>query len=661
MWANSPAWRRSRRALAIFAALSGLGVLIPATASAAITASTVTAPANDSSFFVSTSQATSSATAFTVTGTVSGSGAVDIVCVDINSGTAAMLASDVTPSGGSFSVPVSDQTWYSVVSSASDPCVLRAMPTGVSGDNLAAGSSTPFAGPIIAPELELIHGTGSSTYNFYDTLYDIGGGGTTGAMWFDSAGACGLDNSWLFTNTASLPESNAMFSCDGAIFSPYQPSGSGAYTPDEISVDGQSGAVADSFSNSSSLAGYLAPTFSYSYTNGAATIQDNEPVMLCASSCAPGLPSSWKAAGVTLQRTWQTTNNGLVATQTDVFSSTDGQAHTVTVLEDDELGENTTDPVAADFPGTSGFQAYTPGNSIAPQPGSGTIYLKDDKNTPDSGDPTGQWPQGAIVYTKAPTAPMVVTYWSLNSYPEFYMPYTLQSPAGGTAALRFAYVQDFALTDVKTLAQQALANFDPALTLSSPGNNSTSSSPIVAVAGTASSVAGIKSVTVNAAAATLGSAGAYSANLTLPVGANTITVVATDADGLTSTQTASVTVAKQTLSGLGTKLTNRTDRKPPFVYKLHGTLPLPAGITAAQGCSGTVKLTVRRGHRTVLTKTATLTPACAWSARLRLTKHQLMPRKHSRKHGKLTITARFAGNADLNPFTAKPLTVRYGH
>lgn len=657
MGAHLPARRHSRRALAIFAALSGVGAVIPGTASATVTGSTITSPANDTAFFVSTSQDTSGATAFTVSGTVTGSGAIDVVCVDINSGNAAVLASNVTPSSGAFSIPVSDQTIYAAVSSAPDPCVLRAMPTGVSGNGLVAGSSTPFAGPTVAPELEIVRGTGSATYNFFDTLYDLGGGGTTGAMWFDSAGSCGLDNSWLFTNTAALPESNAMFSCDGALFSPYKMNGTGAYIPDEVTVDGQNGAAADSFSGSSSLPGYLTPTFTDSNSNGALTIQDEEPLMLCASSCATGLPSRWNPAGVTLKRTWQTTNSGLVAVQTDVFSSTDGRAHTVTVLEDDELGENTTDPVAADFPGTSGFQAYTPGNSIAPQPGSGTIYLKDDKNTPDSGDPTGQWPQGAIVYTKAPTAPIVVTYWSLNSYPEFYLPYTLQIPAGGTAALRFAYVQDFALSDVKTLAQNALAGFDPSLSLSSPSSNATLSSPEVTVSGSASSVAGIESVTVNGTTATVGLSGGFSTPLTLPVGSNTITVVATDADGLTTTQTASVTVAKQTITSLGTALRRRTAKRFPYRYTVHGALTLPAGVSATQGCSGNVTLIVRHRHRRVLTTTAAVNAQCGWGATLKLARRKLV----RGRHGKLTITASFGGNAALNPYAAGPVTVRYGH
>lgn len=50
--------------------------------------------------------------------------------------------------------------------------------------------------------------------------------------------------------------------------------------------------------------------------------------------------------------------------------------------------------------------------------------------------------------------------------------------------------------------------------------------------------------------------------------------------------------------------------------KASGTVALPAGVTKAQGCRGTVKLTVKAGKRTIATRTVKLTRACTYSARL---------------------------------------------
>ena len=66
--------------------------------------------------------------------------------------------------------------------------------------------------------------------------------------------------------------------------------------------------------------------------------------------------------------------------------------------------------------------------------------------------------------------------------------------------------------------------------------------------------------------------------------------------------------------------------------KASGTLSLPAGVTRAQGCSGTVKVTVTAGSRTIATRTAKLSRSCTYSARL--------PKSTRR----LKVKATFGGN-----------------
>ena len=85
----------------------------------------------------------------------------------------------------------------------------------------------------------------------------------------------------------------------------------------------------------------------------------------------------------------------------------------------------------------------------------------------------------------------------------------------------------------------------PTLAITSPAPNTTTHIPTITIAGTASDASGIASVTVNdePANGTLN----WSANVTLLEGENTIPVVATDGEGLTTT--AAVTVRYEPLCG----------------------------------------------------------------------------------------------------------------
>ncbi len=78
----------------------------------------------------------------------------------------------------------------------------------------------------------------------------------------------------------------------------------------------------------------------------------------------------------------------------------------------------------------------------------------------------------------------------------------------------------------------------PTLPIASPAPNTTTQTPTITIAGTASDASGIASVTVNGEPVngTLN----WSANVTLTVGDNTITVIATDGAGLTTTKTITV-------------------------------------------------------------------------------------------------------------------------
>ena len=70
--------------------------------------------------------------------------------------------------------------------------------------------------------------------------------------------------------------------------------------------------------------------------------------------------------------------------------------------------------------------------------------------------------------------------------------------------------------------------------------------------------------------------------------------------------------------------------------KASGTVSLPAGVSKAQGCRGTVKLTVKAGTRTIAARTAKLSRSCIYAVRLP---------KSSRE---LKVKAVFGGNDVLS-------------
>lgn len=83
---------------------------------------------------------------------------------------------------------------------------------------------------------------------------------------------------------------------------------------------------------------------------------------------------------------------------------------------------------------------------------------------------------------------------------------------------------------------------NPVLTISSPEDGSVVRTSSMTVSGTATDVtAGINSVTVNGTAVTVGSGGAFSTTVSLSSGVNTITIIATDKAGRTTTVTRTVT------------------------------------------------------------------------------------------------------------------------
>jgi hypothetical protein len=512
-------------ALALVALAAAAG-----SAQADVTASSITSPANTEFFY---DHNAASSTLFTVTGTAtttnSGTNAVDIVCYDggVDRFT---LATAVPVTNGAFSADIPTSA-VDTAGLGGWTCVLRAVPTGDVTDYVP-GSSNSFGGPTIGVTEKDAYTTGGQIHDYDYYLSDFGG-----YLDFESAGSCGLAYGQLYT-TGTLALSSAGFVCLGALYDPdLKQSPANSNFGGGIKVDNVE--ALDSASAGDSLPGYQGIALSESFSNGALTIHDNEPILVCVPSYATC--TSYQSSGVELDRTWQTGADGRVVTQTDVFRSVDGHAHALTALEDMQI--NYINPPGASFlfPGGSGWQDYATNALVSVPSGAGTVYFKTDSATPDAGDAIN--PQGSISYSSPPSGPVDFS-WSDQlgtANPEFVFPYNRSVPAGGSTTIRFGYSEDYALSAVQSHAAAVLASFAPAVTISAPANGATVATPSVTVSGTVTDPAGIASVKVNGVTATVGAGGTFTAAVPLTLGANVITAVATDADGITGQKQVSVT------------------------------------------------------------------------------------------------------------------------
>ncbi len=174
----------------------------------------------------------------------------------------------------------------------------------------------------------------------------------------------------------------------------------------------------------------------------------------------------------------------------------------------------------------------------------GRIYYKQDAATLAAGD--GEHLQGAIVYDTPPSGPIAVYRGTKEEHHNgFEMPYLATIPAGGSYALNMAFVQAYKLSEVEALSSEALAKFPatsgPSLSIASPANGTTVSTPNVTVSGTVSDTRVVTSLTVDGQPVAVGPGGAWSTSVPLGEGANTIKALATDQPGLSTEKTVSVT------------------------------------------------------------------------------------------------------------------------
>lgn len=524
-------------ALSLLALIGG-----PIASASAIETSQITSPASPT-YALYDETASSPPPAFTVSGTTTISGKIELRCYYGAGISSYTVVSEVTPSGGSFSVAVEPKSLYI------GPCVLRAVPLGNKEAHPPASPSEeagdPFKGPrIVGSSFEVF------TENKVPFDYEVESNTLSGYFDIESVGDCGLDYSRVFAPT-SLIGSDHLFDCNSALYKEDDPP-SGSSTRSELQIDGANAySPATAHYLESSLkaklpgAPQVAVTKSFDPLTGLVTVHEVDPIVACSPETVfpPTTKSctSFVSTGVQLERTWQTSNANQVAWMTDTWRSTDGEAHSLNALYDQETVNAEKVGGAYEFPGASTFSVANKGQLVALPAGAGRILYKEDAETPNVGD--GEHPHGAIVYDTPPNGPLSVYRGTAakESYNGFEMPYQRTIPVGGSYTIRMAFVQAYQLSEVESLAEAALASYPPTLTIASPSNGTTVTTPSVTVSGTATDTGALASLTANGQTVSVGSGGAWSTKVTLNPGANTIKVLATDQVGISTEKSVSVT------------------------------------------------------------------------------------------------------------------------
>jgi hypothetical protein len=448
---------KSLRAIPLALLVAVTALWVAPGAHAAITSSQVNVPASPS-FSIFDHQAPST---FAVTGTAIGAAVgekVDLRCYR-NALVSQELQANVTvAANGTFSAPeVSPEV--TPQPALNENCVLRAVPAGTEPTELA-----PFTGPVLAVgETSRLFTEGDVNegmpYDFYANGQQL-----TAADDYVSIGDCGLADSYL--RNAEF-EQTATFFCND-----YYEATNGFGHPAEsgFRVDGENSYfsyAADQINPEADGFPQLAYSYSQNPTNGNLTIADGESPAFCeevtyppnAGTCEEFLPS-----GVRDERTIEQTHDGHLVVITDSFTSTDGKAHTVEALPENEQNfGNHGEEIEYMFPGESGYVPRVEGESVPfTDAAEGAVYVK----VTGSADGDTETGRGAIVFYQ-PSSP---AYFNEDSKGRnsFYFDNTASVPATGTATIKYAYADAFNQAEVEALVNDVTVAPAPHVPLPKP-------------------------------------------------------------------------------------------------------------------------------------------------------------------------------------------------
>jgi hypothetical protein len=460
---------------------------------------------------------------------------VNIECVFATGG-ATVLQQNVPVSGsGGFSAMVTP-------SGVTKPCVLRAIPSGE--PNVPPGGSSNFQGPVLMPTIigSEFTGADSSTprYDFESSVSKPHG-------WWDhyQSGGCSINQAKL-VDPATSALSDTVFFCNAWFLG----ANDGKTTPgtrSQLRIDDKNaylpGAAQRINASAANFPGMPAPDVAYDPANGDYSVHTVERAVRCAGTGDPYPATSGNCAdftdtGVQVD-TWITDHGDGTSSQVaQRFSSTDGGTHHVDALSDQETF-HPTGHGGLRFPWADGdYRAYAENDPVTPPPaGPGSMYVKDDRNATNG---TFAGAQGAITWAAAPGA---IKFLYPTDGPdhasEFELAYNRTIGPGSPTWLGWSFALGTTPAGLESAAHDAETSFRPRVAITTGG---TTPSATAHVTGTSADDSGDPvSVTLNGHLATVAQGGAWSADVPLAVGPNTLTATATNRYGNTATAQATVT------------------------------------------------------------------------------------------------------------------------
>ena len=76
------------------------------------------------------------------------------------------------------------------------------------------------------------------------------------------------------------------------------------------------------------------------------------------------------------------------------------------------------------------------------------------------------------------------------------------------------------------------------------------------------------------------------------------------------------------------------DRRKPYSFTIKGRVAMPTGVSNASGCTGQIRISAKRGTKSLGTKTGNLKRDCTYSVKISI-----------KTKGAVKFTARFLGNS----------------
>lgn len=423
--------------------------VIPSVASAAVTTTTITSPA-DGEIVVwdSRTDTGTSSIAGTAPG-ASNTDVVDILCYEPGDADPDLVADDVPVTGGQFSH--SDLSWAS-----GSLCRMRAVP-----DDTVPLDTSPFPGPLVEiNEIRLQLENPDDDQNLKPNRWGVYTGQFGGRMEWSAAGSCPFESSLV--DLTAFTETEAVFYCSHR-FNGLNDLEQDVDPPESpIQIDGDDGwttanLIGAAFENDP---GFPALTFSPSIdlVNGNVEVEASEGIVTCTGdepdwwapdqSCPPLLDT-----GVRLDRTITQSHAGTKAVVRDRWVSTDGQPHTISLdyREDFEFTNDGSSDARFLFPGPTTYDGPTEATVVPGPIAEGSMIYAFDPSFADGSTEVGRagiklvsGADSAAFESDDPEAPRLVLGYANRTI-----------PAGGALEITTEFYQAFTRARIDELAAGA--------------------------------------------------------------------------------------------------------------------------------------------------------------------------------------------------------------